>query len=268
MANEDERIYNDKEFALILSRATELSESADSALRRRTGLSLDEIKAIATEAGFKPASIERAARQLPLDAGASAAERALGGPLKHERTAHLAVPLTEERAAHLLAIVRAALDQHGVGDASAGGMSWNSAGDGSQIFVTAHHEKEGTRVRVALNRQETLALTGFLSVTAGLIVPFIAAAALGYESNAVNATIFAGGLGGSLATARAFWSYTSERCRRRANELIDLVAGALDGSSMSGAAAEAAQVPDQRLGQSGDRPGGSNVVEPVDHLFE
>ena len=56
MANEQERSYSDREFALILNRAAELGASAESPPRRRTGLSLEEIKAIALEAGFDPGS--------------------------------------------------------------------------------------------------------------------------------------------------------------------------------------------------------------------
>jgi hypothetical protein len=234
MANEHERSYSDREFALILNRAAELSASAESLPRRRSGLSLEEIKAIAIEAGFEPALIDRAARQLPTDPDASAVERAIGGRLKHELTAHFDAPLTEERAAHLLAIVRAAVDQHGVGVSSTGGMSWNSAsGEGSQLFVTAHREAEGTRVRVAVNRHDALAITGVLSLSAGVIIPFIAAANLGFESFAINSAIFAGGLGGSVAIARAFWASTTKRYQKRANELMDLLARTLDQRSKS-----------------------------------
>jgi hypothetical protein len=247
MAIEHERSYSDQEFALILNRAAELSASAESSPRRRSGLSLEEIKAIAIEAGFDPGSIDRAARQLPVDSGASAVERAIGGRLKHELTAHFDVPITEERAAHLLAIVRAAADQHGIGDSGTGGMSWNSAGEGSQLFVTAHREEEGTRVRVAVNGREALAIAGVLSLSAGLIIPFIAAANFGFESLAVNSAIFAGGLGGSVAAARAFWSSATKRYQRRANELMDVVARTLDQSSISRKAGERSE--------SGSTPG-------------
>lgn len=223
MMDEHERSYSDREFALILNRAAELGAATDSGPRRRTGLSLEEIKAIAVEAGFDPGLIERAARQLPTDPGISALERGIGGPLRHELSTHLDARLTEERAAHLLAMVRAAVGQQGEGDATAAGMSWSSKGEESQLFVTAHREADGTRVRVVVNRQGALAVTGIFSVTAGVIVPLVLASNLGFESLAANAAIFAGGLGASLAAARAFWSATTGRYRRRAGEMMDLL---------------------------------------------
>lgn len=203
MASEHERSYSDREFALILNRAAKLSASVDSPSARRTGLSLEEIKAIAIEAGFDPKLIERAARQLPTNVQASSLERGIGGPLKHELTTRFPGRLTEEQSAHLLAIVRAAADQQGDGESNAGGMSWSSGGEFSQLFVSAHGEEGGTRVRVVVNRHGALAITGVLSLTAGVIIPFITAAALDFESLAVNSAIFAGGLGGSVAAARA-----------------------------------------------------------------
>ena len=231
MANEQERSYSDREFALILNRAAELGASAESPPRRRTGLSLEEIKAIALEAGFDPGLIDRAARQLPTNSDASVIERGIGGPLKHELTTRFDVRLTEEQSAHLLAIVRSRADQQGEGVSTAGGMSWNSVGEFSQLFVSAYREEEGTRVRVVVNRQGALAITGVLSLTAGVIVPFLVAAALDFESLAANWGIFAGGLAGSVAIARASWSAASEGWRRRAGALMDLLARTLDETS-------------------------------------
>ena len=235
MASEHERRYNDREFALILNRAAELSASIDSSTPRPTGLSLEEIKAIALEAGFDSGLIERAARQLPTSSGGSAVERVIGGPVRHEITTRFTARLTDEQSAHLLAIVRAVAAQQGEGDSRAGAMSWNSVGEFSQLFVSAHGEEAGTRARVVVNRQEALVVTTMLSLTAGTIVPFLIAAGLGFESLAVNAAIFAAGFGGSVATARAFWSATTKRWRTRASALMDTLAQTLDQSSKSAA---------------------------------
>ena len=226
MAGEQERSYSDREFALILNRAAELAAAPDSPARR-TGLTLEEIKAIAIEAGFDAELIDRAARQLPTHSNESAFERGIGGPLRHELTARLDARLTEEQAAHLLAVVRASADEQGEGSTTASGMSWSSGGEGSKLFVTAHREAQGTRIRVVVNRHDALAVTGVISLTAGVMVPVIVASALDFQSLAINAAIFAGGLGSSVAIARAFWSSTTVRWRRRAGAVMDLLARTL-----------------------------------------
>jgi hypothetical protein len=228
MTSENERTYSDREFALILDRAAELGASPESRPRPGTGLSIEEIKAIALEAGFDPHLIDRAARELPTNPDASVVERAIGGPLEHELSARFEVRLTEEQSAHLLALVRAAADQHGEGTSTTAGLSWNSVGEGSHLFVSAHREGEGTRVRVVVDRRGVLFATGALGLTVGLIVPFIVASNLDFQSMAANAAIFAGGLGGSLAAARAFWSSTTRRLRNRAEALMELFARTLD----------------------------------------
>lgn len=227
MTGQRGRSYSDREFALILDKAAELSASAEVVQRRRAGLTLEEIKAIATEAGFDPGLIERAARQLPISPGDSRVERAIGGPLKHELTATFDERLTAERAARLLAIVRATVDHQGEGDATAAGISWNSVGEGSQLFVTAHSEDERTRVRVAVNRRDALVITGTLSLTAGVLVPAVVTSILGIESLAIDAAVFAGGFGASLAAARGFWAVTTARYRERTGALMDRLSEAL-----------------------------------------
>ena len=156
--SKDKKAYTDREFALILSKASELASSSDSAEHPSGGFSLEEMKAIAVEAGLDPVLIERAARLVAVGSSESRLERVLGGPLKHRLDAHFATKLTEERTAHLLSVVRAAVEKQGEGEANLAGMSWNSVGEGSQIFVTAHAEGEGTRVRVTVDRGGSLAI--------------------------------------------------------------------------------------------------------------
>ena len=54
--SDDKKTYTDEEFALVLQEAAELARKSDGEL------SLDDMKAIAEEAGLDPALIERAAR--------------------------------------------------------------------------------------------------------------------------------------------------------------------------------------------------------------
>ena len=163
---EDKKSYSDQEFAVILSKASELARSSDAVDHSPAGHSLEEMKAVAVEVGLDPALIERAARLMPVGLTESRLERVLGGPVKHRLDAHFATRLTEERTAHLLSAVRAAVEQQGEGEASSSGMSWNSVGEGSQMFVTAHTEGVGTRVRVMVDRKGALVIAATASLSA------------------------------------------------------------------------------------------------------
>lgn len=123
------------------------------------------------------------------------------------------------------------MDHQGEGESTAAGISWNSVGEGSQLFVTAHSEDERTRVRVAVNRHDAVVITGTLSLTAGILVPSIVTGILDVESFAINAAVFAGGFGASLAAARGFWAVTTERLRERAGAVMDKLSEALAQSS-------------------------------------
>ena len=81
--SESTREFTDREFALILSKAAELARSSGAAERPAAGFSLEEMKAIAAEAGLDPVLVERAARLIPSDSSGSRIERMLGGPVKY-----------------------------------------------------------------------------------------------------------------------------------------------------------------------------------------
>ena len=123
---EDGKVYSDEELALILHKAAELAKPSNAAGDSSSGLSLEEIKAVAAEVGLDPALIERAARLIPQGPRESRFVRLIGGPLQHRPDVHFPTKLTDERAAHLLSAVRATVEREGEGQANSSGMSWHS----------------------------------------------------------------------------------------------------------------------------------------------
>ena len=81
--SDDERVYSDEEFALILRKATELASRAEPRTHSSTGLTLTEMKAASAQVGLDPALVERAARLLAATPTSSPLERLIGGPLRH-----------------------------------------------------------------------------------------------------------------------------------------------------------------------------------------
>src|SRR5687767_7113135 len=74
---DDSRRYTKGEFELILAKAGELGGSAGSVRRVTDGLTIDEIKSIASEAGLEPALVARAARLVSYEARPSLLQRIL-----------------------------------------------------------------------------------------------------------------------------------------------------------------------------------------------
>ena len=235
--SDDKKEYTDREFALILAKASELASSSDVAERPPAGFSLAEMKAIAVEAGLDPVLIERAARLMPVVSSKSRLDRVLGGPVKHRLDAHFETKLTEKTKAHLLSAVRAAVEMQGRGEAYASGMSWNSVGEASQVFVTAHAEAEGTRVRVAVDRRGALILTATFSLLAALIGPVVVTV-LEPESVAVSAAIIGGAVAGILGLGRAMWASTTRGIREKVDALMDTVSRSLAESGSESASSE------------------------------
>src|SRR5829696_3714031 len=103
---DDQRVYSDEEFVLILRKVAELASRTESPAASSSGLTLTEMKSAAAQAGLDPALVERAARMLATRAAASPLEWLTGGPLRHRQEARFPIKLDEEGAARLLSAIR------------------------------------------------------------------------------------------------------------------------------------------------------------------
>ena len=232
---DDPKTYSDEEFALILRRASEMARSPESeptARARSEGLSLTEMKEIAAEAGLDPALVERAARLIPSAHPSTALERIVGAPVKIRMGAEYDAPLSRERSEALLTLVRASVEQQGEGEATASGLNWHSVGEGTQVLVSIHSEGDRTHLRVVADRSGALAITGIIGVLGSLaagIVVLVAGEVSGIQVHPlVGIGLTAGGAGGVLAGARAFWKATSRQVHARAAALVEKLGGALE----------------------------------------
>jgi hypothetical protein len=236
LTTDQQRIYSDEEFALILRKAAELSRRTDQPGFSPEGLTLAEMKSAAAQAGLDPALVERAARLLVGRATESLFERLIGGPLRHEHDARFRVKLDEDSAAKVLSAVRLDTHYHGpdAGGSSALGLSWRASGDGNVLKVVARPDPDGTSVSVVIDRRGMFVLTGVLSAVAvfgGLVV------ATGVASVAPSLAPWAAlaSIGGALAFARSFWASSTRKARERIGVVIDTIGQTLAQSTSEGA---------------------------------
>ncbi len=218
--------YTEREFSLILSRAAELAGSPNAVSRIEDGLTLNEIKAIAAEAGLDPDLIARAARLIPVEDPPSVLRRVTGGAFRVRRAFDLPGELTNDRAQQILNSVRRTMQTHGVGDASSAGVSWSTSG-APEIFVSAHGEGAETRVEITVNRRAALVLP-FMIGGVGVVATLNAAVAAG-DSGFINPYLVLAS--GAAITAGLAWSAMRRiagRTRATIERLIEAIGEAAD----------------------------------------
>ena len=224
MTADEQRIYSDEEFALILRKAAELSGRTDQPGPLTEGLTLAEMRSAAAQAGLDPALVDRAARMLATQTRASTFERLIGGPLRHEHDARFGVKLDEDSAARVLSAVRLNTHFHSShpGDSSALGMMWKASGDGNVLSVVARPDADGTSVSVVIDRRGTFVLTGVLSAMA-VFAALVVATGVDSAAPALTPWVGLGGIGAALALARRFWTSST----RKAHDQIVALVGAV-----------------------------------------
>jgi len=223
---DDQRVYSDEEFALILRKAAELASRAESPAASSAGLTLTEMKSAAAQAGLHPALVERAARMLAATATASRLEWLTGGPLRHHYEARFPIKLDQDRAALLLSAVRIIAGLAGrrdVGHFSSMGMSWHDGGELESLIITARPDDDGTAVSVVLDRRGTLGLVAMFSGIAMFLALLFAAFALYPEAPALGVGGLIAGIGGVLAVARGYWASSTRTVRERISGVMDAI---------------------------------------------
>jgi hypothetical protein len=223
---DDQRVYSDEEFALILRDAAELASRGETSGTSSAGLTLTEMQAIAAQVGLDPALVERAAHRRIATVTTSPFERVMGGPLRHEYSTRFPVMLTEEAATRLLSGVRISAGVAGtqdVGHAGPMGMTWHDGGELEALRITARPDGDSTVLTLSLDRRGTLGVVAITTGIAGLFAVLFAGSALYPESHALGYAGFVLGVGGVLAGARRFWSSSTKKAQHRFGAVMDSI---------------------------------------------
>jgi len=223
---DDQRVYSDEEFGLILRKAAELASRAESSTTSSAGLTLIEMKSAAAQAGLDPALVERAARMLAATTTTSPLGRLTGGPLRHSHEARFLIKLDENTADLLLSTVRITSGLAGrqdVGHSSSMGMTWHDGGELESLSITARPEADGTIVSVALDRRGTLGVVAMVSGITTFFVVLFSVFALYPEAPALGVGGLVAGIGGVLAATRAYWASSTRKVRERISVVVDAI---------------------------------------------
>ncbi len=214
-----ERKYTDEEFTLILRKASQIQDRGGGA-DTETGLSIEEIQAIAREVGIDPVAVERAAALVPRTASRDALARFMGGPIRYRLETTVRSTLSEEDQARLLDAVRRAAEHHGKAGYGPGGFEWSTVGEVSQIHATVSPMKDGACIRVTADRGGAVVLTLFFSLVQWLVTAGITGAVIDPSSTAVGVAIVSGGFLAGLVQSRLLWARTTRTIREKLQRVM------------------------------------------------
>lgn len=153
--------FNDEEVSLILARALE----ADTG--RSDGLTLSQLKGIASEVGIDPAQIESAALAVQANRMAASHGR-IGARTSTRYEVEVEGEVDREDYADLLRVIRGALGRQGIVTEEFGGLQWTARDVFGGRYVTVRSEKGRTRVEALGNFRDGAFLSASLGGVGGL----------------------------------------------------------------------------------------------------
>ena len=227
-AGSDHR-FTDREVALLLQRAAEIeAQRADSPPGQ--GMSLKQLREIATEVGISPEVFEEAVTAV--QAGAKPARReVLGAPLAYKAARGVDGRLDEGAMERLIRVLEEAMDQSGTVTDALGTVRWTSLTPDQRFDPTTQvslvPKRDETQILVV--RRHPAAMRAFLHILppiwSGAL--FIAIARGGFHaadsSLAIGFALFAligVGIGHSI------WQVVGERSARKVQDVADTLAAA------------------------------------------
>lgn len=245
MSDDDrkKRRYSDDEFALILRKASEIqaSSGSHSAPGGGGGLTLEEIRSIAGEAGIDPGAVNRAASilgALEWDEKVGLAAAIFGGPDKYHLDSEVSGRVPPEEMGRILEQIRRAAEHQGEASEVLGGVEWKTVGELSAINVNISPRGDSTSIQIVGNRGPAAGLT-FIFPMAGAAI-LIGALGAGLEPTSVTGivSLITGTLGAGFLTARTIWARSSRKFRHRLARLMDAVSTSVERTAVPPASEE------------------------------
>jgi hypothetical protein len=209
------RRYSEQEFARILHTAMERHDHAGAG--PSSGLSLDEMKAIAREVGVDPALVESAAAEV--DALPTAPRRAWwAGPAARFRARSVVSgSLDDDARARVIAVVRERVGVRGEVYEELGQTVWTAPQNQSHLAIAS--EGDHTALELTTERGPVRGLLTVLPTLFGMI----AAGAVGSSlqpSTGVGVVMFAGITLAAFAAGQVVWAVLATRSDRRLTQTL------------------------------------------------
>ncbi len=239
MSNDDrkERRYSEEEFALILRKASEIQVSGGSPGSRpgTGGLTLEEIRSIAGEAGIDPEAVTRAASILgAMDWGEEKGlvSAIFGGPSRFHLDCELPGRLPPEEMGRILEQIRRAAEHQGEASEVLGGVEWKTVGELSPINVNISPRGDSTSIQIVGDRGGAGAVTFTFPMAAAAILVGALGAAFEPTTAPGIIALVGGTLGTGFLTARTIWVTNSRKFKNRLKELMEAVSSSVEQAAL------------------------------------
>ena len=243
MNNDDakKRRYSEEEFALILRKASEIQVSSgnQSAITGTGGLTLEEIRSIATEAGINPEAVTRAASilgALEWEEREGLAAVIFGGPSAFHLDCEISGRLPPEEMGRVLEQIRRASEHQGEASEVLGGVEWKTVGELSAINVNISPRGDSTSIQIVGNRGPAGALTFTFPMMAAAILVGALGATFEPTSAAGIISLITGTLGAGFLTARTIWVSGTNKFRKKLTHLMESVSGSVERTAITSGA--------------------------------
>lgn len=224
---ENERRYDDEEVHRIFDAATEAETSVPPPKLRREGLTLAELRTIASEVGLSPDLVSRAAlalddvepgaggRSLAVEGEARFTPTLAGIPLGVQREERLPRNLTEGEWGRLVMDLRRTFSARGQADAIGAAREWRNG----NLFVAVAPAEDGARLTMGTRKGDAGSLAGgsmFLLMFAAVFLVLLALTGkLDNSGAAIVPAIFALlGVGGLAWNAIQLPAWAQTRARQ------------------------------------------------------
>lgn len=222
------RRYSEDEFALILRKASEiqLSDGRSPGGGTTGGLTLDEIRSIANEAGIDPEAVTRAASimgAMGWDEKTTLVSAIFGGPSKFHLDCEIPGRIPPEEMGRILEHIRRAAEHQGEASEVLGGVEWKTVGEMSAINVNISPRGDSTSVQIVGNRDSAGALSFVFPMMGAAILVGALGATFEPTSAAGIISLVGGTLGAGFLTARTIFVTGSRKFRKRLTHLMDTV---------------------------------------------
>lgn len=228
--NQPPEIFSDRQTAAILQKAAEMQAERGG---RVTGLSLDELRQIAAEAGIEPELVDaalvelRKPAQTPGDGPRDVAPRQRKlrrGQTRWEQSVELPVRLDIEDVRAVLSHLEMEFGGQGTVTEMGCGTVWTQYRiSKGQTHAAVEARPDGTRLHLALDRSTQ---RKFLRRTGGFIgfmgVGMIAGASGADEATPIVAAV---GMAFGNVAGRVWWRVTANRWAKRLDRVVSMLSG-------------------------------------------
>ena len=231
------RRYSEEEFALILRKASELQPPGDRSGPEGTpkGLTLEEMRSIAAEAGIDPDAVTRAASLLGALAQEEKGGRAaalFGGPSKYHLDIEVPRRISQEEVARILEKIRKTLEHQGEVSEVMGEIHWKTVGEPSVVNVNISPRGDRTFIQVVGDRDGAGLLTFLFPMVGSVVLIGAIGGATEPSSVAGIVSLVTGTLGAGFLTARTLWVSSTRRFKKKLARLMEALTTSTDRAAL------------------------------------